>query len=173
MKVRLDFGQHIVRTAARQLGATLETMRRPGGYSVELNVPVHPAPKHEVLIVEDEALIASYLEALVVSFGYEVCALAASAPEAIENAAIHMPDVVLMDIRLARGTSGIEAARQIYARQGLRCIFLSANLDDARSVPSSRSILSITGSSRLAPSRFANGGAPGVFQIGLFGGRGL
>jgi CheY-like chemotaxis protein len=84
-----------------------------------------------VLIVEDEALIASYLEALVVSFGYEVCALAASAPEAIENAAIHMPDVVLMDIRLARGTSGIEAARQIYARQGLRCIFLSANLDDA------------------------------------------
>jgi two-component sensor histidine kinase len=42
-------GSHIVRTAARQLGATLETMRRPGGYSVELNVPVHPAPKHESL----------------------------------------------------------------------------------------------------------------------------
>jgi CheY-like chemotaxis protein len=44
-----------------------------------------------VLIVEDEALIATCLEALVVSFGYEVCALAASAPEAVENAAIHMP----------------------------------------------------------------------------------
>jgi two-component system, response regulator PdtaR len=120
-----------------------------------------------VLIVEDEALIASYLEALVVSFGYEVCALAASAPEAIENAAIHMPDVVLMDIRLARGTSGIEAARQIYARQGLRCIFLSANLDDAsrRTLGPFQPI--------DAPSRFANGGAPGVFQIGCSGGRGL
>ena len=84
-----------------------------------------------VLIVEDEALIADYLEALVLSFGYEVCAIVASAPEAVENAAIHKPDVALMDIRLARGTSGIDAACEIYSSQGLRCIFLSGNLDDA------------------------------------------
>jgi DNA-binding NarL/FixJ family response regulator len=84
-----------------------------------------------VLIVEDEALVADYLEALVLSFGYEVCAIVASAPEAVENAAIHKPDVALMDIRLARGTSGIDAACEIYSSHGLRCIFLSANLDDA------------------------------------------
>jgi two-component sensor histidine kinase len=42
-------GSHIVRTAARQLGATLKTMRRPGGYYVELNVPLHAAPNHESL----------------------------------------------------------------------------------------------------------------------------
>ena len=84
-----------------------------------------------VLIVEDEALVADYLEALVLSFGYEVCAIAASAPEAVENAAIHKPDVALMDIRLARGTSGIDASCEVYSSQGLRCIFLSANLDDA------------------------------------------
>jgi two-component system, response regulator PdtaR len=84
-----------------------------------------------VLIVEDEALVADHLEALVLSFGYEVCAIAASAREAVEDAAIHKPDVALMDIRLARGTSGIDAAREIYLSQGLRCIFLSANLDDA------------------------------------------
>lgn len=84
-----------------------------------------------VLIVEDEALIATYLEALVVSFGYEVCAIAASAPDAVASAALHMPDVALMDIRLARRTSGIDAAREIYSRQSLRCIFLSANLDEA------------------------------------------
>jgi two-component system, response regulator PdtaR len=85
----------------------------------------------KVLIVEDELLVADYLEELIVSYGYEVCAIATSAPEAVENAAIHTPDVALMDIRLARGTSGIDAASEIYARQGLRCIFLSGNLDDA------------------------------------------
>lgn len=84
----------------------------------------------KVLIVEDEALIAAYLETLIVGFGHEVCAIAASAPEAVESAARHRPDIALMDIRLARGTSGIDAAREIHARQGLRCIFLSGNLDD-------------------------------------------
>ena len=34
-----------------------------------------------------------------------------------------------MDIRLAEG-GGIDAARELHARQGLRCIFLSANLDE-------------------------------------------
>jgi CheY-like chemotaxis protein len=51
--------------------------------------------------------------------------------EAVEDAAIHKPDVALMDIRLARGTSGIDASCEVYSSQGLRCIFLSANLDEA------------------------------------------
>jgi two-component system, response regulator PdtaR len=38
--------------------------------------------------------------------------------------------VVLMDLRLANGSSGIDAARELYARHGLRCIILSANLDE-------------------------------------------
>jgi two-component system, response regulator PdtaR len=83
-----------------------------------------------ILIVEDEALVALYLEALVVDFGHHVCAVAASASEAIKEAATHVPDVILMDIRLAGGTNGIDAAREIYSRQRLRCIFLSGNLDD-------------------------------------------
>jgi DNA-binding NarL/FixJ family response regulator len=35
-----------------------------------------------------------------------------------------------MDVRLARGSSGLDAARELHARQALRCIFLSANLDE-------------------------------------------
>ena len=49
---------------------------------------------------------------------------------AIALAALHNPDVILMDIRLAQGGSGIDAAREIYTHQALRCIFLSANLDE-------------------------------------------
>ena len=82
-----------------------------------------------VLIVEDEALIAMDLAMLVTDLGHNVCAIAASAAAAITQAAAHDPDVVLMDIRLAH-SSGIDAARELHARQALRCIFLSANLDE-------------------------------------------
>lgn len=85
----------------------------------------------KVLIVEDELLIALYVKSLVIGFGHEVCAVATTASGAVENAARHSPDIVLMDIRLAQGTSGVDAARQIYSRQGLRCIFMSGNLDEA------------------------------------------
>jgi CheY-like chemotaxis protein len=83
-----------------------------------------------VLIVEDDAIIAMHLTLLVTELGHEVCATAVSAAAAIAQAAAHSPDVVLMDIRLAQGSSGIDAARELHARQGLRCIFLSANLDE-------------------------------------------
>ena len=82
-----------------------------------------------VLIVEDDAIIAMHLAMLVAELGHDVCATAASAAGAIALATAHNPDVVLMDIRLAQG-SGIDAARELHARRGLRCIFLSANLDE-------------------------------------------
>jgi DNA-binding NarL/FixJ family response regulator len=83
-----------------------------------------------VLIVEDDSIIAMHLAMLVAELGHQVCATAASAARAIAQAAAHNPDVVLMDIRLAQGSSGIDAARALHAQQALRCIFLSANLDE-------------------------------------------
>ena len=84
-----------------------------------------------VLIVEDDAIIAMHLAMLVAEFGHEVCAdlRHALGGWSIALATAHNPDVVLMDIRLAQG-SGIDAARELHARQALRCIFLSANLDE-------------------------------------------
>jgi hypothetical protein len=35
-----------------------------------------------------------------------------------------------MDVRLANGSSGIDAARELYAHHGLRCFFVSANVDE-------------------------------------------
>jgi two-component system, response regulator PdtaR len=84
-----------------------------------------------ILIVEDEAIFAMYLEMLLVELGHEVCAVAASARDAVAYASTHRPDVALMDIRLARDSSGIDAARELHSRYGLRCIFLSGNLDEA------------------------------------------
>ena len=83
-----------------------------------------------VLIVEDVALVAMDFAIVVTGLGHKVCGTAASASQAIEQAIRHAPDVVLMDLRLANGSSGIDAARELHARHGLRCIFLSANLDE-------------------------------------------
>jgi DNA-binding NarL/FixJ family response regulator len=52
-------------------------------------------------------------------------------------ATLHNPHVVLMDVRLADGSSGIDAARELHEQQALRCIFLSANLDE----PTRRALL--------------------------------
>jgi DNA-binding NarL/FixJ family response regulator len=83
-----------------------------------------------VLIVEDEGIVALHLEMLITRSGHEVCAVATDADEAVTCARIHAPDVALMDMRLARGTSGITAAAEIYRSCRVRCIFLSGNLDE-------------------------------------------
>jgi two-component system, response regulator PdtaR len=76
------------------------------------------------------AIVAMHLAMLVVELGHEVCAIVASAADAVTRAVTLRPDVVLMGIRLAGGSSGGGATRELYARQALRCIFLSANLDE-------------------------------------------
>lgn len=82
-----------------------------------------------VLIVEDESILALDLEILVVEQDYYVCDTATHADEAVFKAALYRPDVVLMDIRLADGGNGIEAARQIRDKLQIPCIFVSGNLD--------------------------------------------
>ena len=53
----------------------------------------------------------------------------AEANGAVELAGQVRPDVVLMDLRLADGSFGADAARDILGRYGIRSIFVSGNLD--------------------------------------------
>ena len=82
-----------------------------------------------VLIVEDEALIALYLEGVVTELGHEVCGLAESTAEALLQTGICQPDAILMDVRLGHGDSGIDAARRIKNEFDKRCIFISGNVE--------------------------------------------
>lgn len=84
----------------------------------------------DVLIVEDQVLIAIHLQDLVEEAGLRVTAIAHDAAEAMAATARQRPSFALMDIRLAGGASGIDVARQLYDRYGVRCLFLSANIDD-------------------------------------------
>lgn len=83
-----------------------------------------------VLIVEDQVLIAIHLQDLVEEAGHRVSAIAHDTAEAIAAAARQRPSFAIMDLRLANGSHGLDAAHQLYENFGVRCIFVSANIDD-------------------------------------------
>jgi CheY-like chemotaxis protein len=67
-----------------------------------------------ILIVEDEAIVAKDLQNRLRKFGYTVLGIASSGQDAINKAVEISPDLVLMDIRLKGAIDGIEAAEKIH-----------------------------------------------------------
>lgn len=91
-----------------------------------------------VLVVEDEYFVALDLEGVLSDEGHVVVGIATDADEAVRLAEREKPDLVLMDVRLARGSDGIAAAISIRQRVGVPCVFLTAHADDetkARAAP--------------------------------------
>lgn len=84
----------------------------------------------EVLIVEDQVLIAIHLQDLVEEAGHQVSDIAHDAAEALAAAARSRPAFAIMDLRLANGSSGVDVARRLYDMHGVRCLFVSANITD-------------------------------------------
>jgi CheY-like chemotaxis protein len=81
--------------------------------------------KAQILIVEDEAIVAIDLQKTVQTLGYDVPAIAFSGEEALQKTEELHPDVVLMDIVLRGQMDGIEAAQEIYERFGIPSIFMT------------------------------------------------
>jgi DNA-directed RNA polymerase specialized sigma24 family protein len=80
----------------------------------------------EVLIIEDEPVIAADIEALVRELGHKVLDIAATRGEAVDAVARHRPGLVLADIQLADGSSGIDAVKDILGRFDVPVIFITA-----------------------------------------------
>ncbi|HVY34548.1 MAG TPA: response regulator [Caulobacteraceae bacterium] len=80
----------------------------------------------DVLIIEDEPVIAADIEALVRELGHRVSDIAATRREAVEAVARQMPGLVLADIQLADGSSGIDAVKDILANDSVPVIFITA-----------------------------------------------
>ena len=80
----------------------------------------------DVLIIEDEPVIAADIEALVKELGHTVVDIAATRSEAVDAVARKTPGLVLADIQLADGSSGIDAVKDILARFSVPVIFITA-----------------------------------------------
>jgi DNA-binding NarL/FixJ family response regulator len=85
-----------------------------------------PRPNPRVLIVEDEFLVATEIEAGLSENGFDVVGIATTAAEAIRLAKTERPTLIVMDIRLHGRRDGIEAATEIYEPTGIRCLFATA-----------------------------------------------
>jgi len=80
----------------------------------------------KVLIIEDEPIIALDLENLVSELGHKVVAVAATKDDAVAKARSERPGLVLADINLGEGGSGIDAVSEILSSFDIPVIFITA-----------------------------------------------
>lgn len=80
----------------------------------------------EVLIIEDEPVIAADIEALVLDLGHRVSTVATTRTEAVAAVKNRRPGLVLADIQLADGSSGIDAVNDILKGHDVPVIFITA-----------------------------------------------
>ena len=81
----------------------------------------------KVMIIEDEAIIAMDIQAIVSELGHAVTGIARTRTEAVAMAASNRPDLILADIQLADNSSGIDAVNDILAQfDDIPVVFITA-----------------------------------------------
>ncbi|SES95361.1 CheY chemotaxis protein or a CheY-like REC (receiver) domain [Methanococcoides vulcani] len=83
-----------------------------------------------ILVVEDENIVALSIKNKLEMMGYSVVDTASSGEDAVVKADLFYPDLVLMDVMLRGEMDGIEAAEKIREKFDIPVIFLTAYTDD-------------------------------------------
>ncbi|MBN1782403.1 response regulator [bacterium] len=87
--------------------------------------------KTQIMVVEDESIIAMELRDRLEKLGYIVTAVVSSGEDAIEKVNQLQPDLVMMDIMLEGKLDGVEATRLIHERFDIPVVYLTAYSDDS------------------------------------------
>ena len=89
------------------------------------------SPGISILVVEDEAMTAMYMETFLRRKGYEVLKRVSTGEDAVYSVHSLKPDLVLMDIRLAGKMDGIESASKILSEtdSAVQVIFTTGYTD--------------------------------------------
>jgi PAS domain S-box-containing protein len=85
--------------------------------------------KKQILVVEDEGLIAADIRRQLERLGYAVPAIASSGEEALRAARATRPDLVLMDIHIKGDVDGIATARALKQEMQLPVVYITAHAD--------------------------------------------
>ncbi len=83
-----------------------------------------------ILIVEDEVIVAMYIETIVSIFGHEVAAAVSNGKDAIKAVRNDDIDLILMDINIEGDIDGIETTRRIKEFSDVPVLYVSAYIDD-------------------------------------------
>lgn len=85
----------------------------------------------KILIVEDEMLIAAKISLHLTKLGYDVADIVPTGEEAVAHCQLNLPDILLLDINLKGGMSGIDTATILQKEADIPIIYLTANTDQA------------------------------------------
>lgn len=100
---------------------------RKGAFGVKVEM----MPRAQIMIVEDEMIVARSIKNGLESLGYHVPAIASSGAEAIQKIGETSPDLVLMDIVLQGDMDGVKTAEHIRSHLNIPVIYLTAYSDEA------------------------------------------
>ncbi len=92
------------------------------------SIKILGASMEKVLIVDDDFMIADWLEEVLVDAGYAVCGIAGSVATAIEVGERLRPDLAIIDMRLQDGGRGTQVAEALH-RHGVGVIYATGNAD--------------------------------------------
>jgi len=101
----------------------------PGEADKELvaaRVELNDQAATSVLIIEDEPIIAFDLGDIVAEMGHDVVGVATTKDEAVSLAASKRPGIILADIQLSDGSSGIDAVSEILQSRDVPVVFVTA-----------------------------------------------
>lgn len=80
----------------------------------------------KIMIIEDETIIALDLEALILDMGHSVAGVADTHQKAVVLAEATRPDLIMADIQLGDGSSGVEAIEEILSKFHVPVVFVTA-----------------------------------------------
>jgi len=86
--------------------------------------------KKQILVVEDERVVAEDIKNSLQDIGYDVTAVVSSGEDAIKKAVEDKPDLVLLDIKLKGDMDGIAVANKIRSQTHIPVVYLTAHADE-------------------------------------------
>lgn len=113
-------------SAAEAAGILELSERRIGELLAEAGAEIGRQIATNVLVIEDEPLIALDLQRILEDLGHSVSSIARTRKDALRAAQAHKPGLVIADIRLADGSSGLDAVNDILRAFSVPVVFVTA-----------------------------------------------
>lgn len=111
----------------KEIGQTLDCSENEAASLIErAGQEISAQIRTNVLIIEDEPLIALDIQTLVEQLGHDVTTIARTHTEAVRAALNRRPGLILADIQLADGSSGLDAVNEILGIKEVPVVFITA-----------------------------------------------
>jgi len=86
-------------------------------------------PAARILVIEDDPLISWQIERLVAQLGHQLVGIATTRRQATKYFGVDLPDIIIADVQLADGSTGVESVADVFRRNPIPVLFVTADPD--------------------------------------------